>query len=85
MTASTTGPETRPDRPDLIGSAIAWCARWGLRLVIMAATLWLFGWLVGRFWEVVMPVVLGLLITTVLWPPAIPCGSASGPAARALW
>ena len=83
MTTSTTGPETRPDRPDLIGSAIAWCARWGLRLVIMAATLWLFGWLVGRFWEVVMPVVLGLLITTVLWPPARWLISKGWPAALA--
>ena len=60
----------RPDRPDLIGSAIAWGGRWGLRLLILAATLWLFGWIIGQFWVVVMPVLLGLLITTVLWPPA---------------
>ena len=27
-------------------------------------------WLIGKLWVVVMPVLLGLLITTVLWPPA---------------
>jgi predicted PurR-regulated permease PerM len=45
-------------------------ARWSLRLVLVAAGLVLIWLLISELWVVVMPVFLGLLITTVLWPPA---------------
>ncbi len=44
-------------------------ASWALRfLLIGAATVVLF-WVLGKIWDVTLPVVLGLLLATVLWPP----------------
>jgi predicted PurR-regulated permease PerM len=43
--------------------------RWTLRLLVIAAGLWLLGWLVGQLWSIVLPVLLALLLSTVLWPP----------------
>lgn len=39
-------------------------------MALAALGFWMVFWLVGKLWVVVMPVLLGLLITTVLWPPA---------------
>ncbi|WP_111768549.1 AI-2E family transporter [Nakamurella deserti] len=43
--------------------------RWTLRVLVIAAGLWLLGWLVGQLWSIVLPVLLALLLSTVLWPP----------------
>src|SRR4051794_37888388 len=43
--------------------------RWTLRLLVIAAGLWLIGWLIGQLWSIVLPVALALLLSTVLWPP----------------
>jgi len=45
-------------------AGIAW------RLLIVVAALWLVGYLLGKVWFVVLPVVLGLFVTTLLWPAA---------------
>ncbi|NUT51824.1 MAG: AI-2E family transporter [Saccharothrix sp.] len=45
-------------------------ARWSARLALVALGFVLLWMLIGKLWVVVMPVLLGLLITTVLWPPA---------------
>jgi putative heme transporter len=58
------------DRGEAIGHGVSWMARWSLRLVLVAAGLVLIWLLISELWVVVMPVFLGLLITTVLWPPA---------------
>ncbi len=58
------------DRGEAIGHGVTWMARWSTRLVLAAAGLVLLWLLIGKLWVVVMPVLLGLLITTVLWPPA---------------
>jgi putative heme transporter len=68
MDSSSVARSRREDRATVIGSGVTWFSRWGLRVLISAATLWLIGWVVGRLWVVVMPVVVGLLITTILWP-----------------
>ncbi len=39
-------------------------------MALAALGFWMVMWLIGQLWVVVMPVLLGLLITTVLWPPA---------------
>ncbi len=39
-------------------------------MALAALGFWMVFWLVGKLWVVVMPVLLALLITTVLWPPA---------------
>jgi predicted PurR-regulated permease PerM len=39
------------------------------QLLVIAAGLVLVGWVLGRLWPVLLPVILGLLFATVLWPP----------------
>lgn len=56
-------------RGTAIGEGITWIARWSLRIAMVAvgaALLWL---LVGYLWSIVLPVVLGTILATVLWPP----------------
>jgi predicted PurR-regulated permease PerM len=38
------------------------------QLLLIAAALWLLFYVLGRLWSILLPVVLGLLIATVLWP-----------------
>ncbi|MFI6094582.1 AI-2E family transporter [Lentzea sp. NPDC051213] len=58
------------DKGEAIGHGVSWLARWSLRVALAALGFWMVLWLIGTLWVVVMPVLLGLLITTVLWPPA---------------
>ncbi|WP_154697788.1 AI-2E family transporter [Lentzea guizhouensis] len=58
------------DKGEAIGHGVSWLARWSLRVALAALGFWMLAWLVGKLWVVVMPVLLALLITTVLWPPA---------------
>ncbi|MDQ2586597.1 AI-2E family transporter [Saccharothrix yanglingensis] len=58
------------DRGEAIGRGVTWLARWSTRAALAALGFVLLWWLIGKLWVVVMPVLLGLLITTVLWPPA---------------
>ncbi|MDQ3504646.1 MAG: AI-2E family transporter [Actinomycetota bacterium] len=45
-------------------TAVAW------RLLVLAAFLWLVAHLLGLLWVVVLPVVLALFVSTLLWPAA---------------
>lgn len=45
-------------------AAVSW------RLLVVAAALWLIGHVLGLLWVVVLPVVLALFVTTLLWPAA---------------
>ncbi|MBP2335919.1 AI-2E family transporter [Saccharothrix coeruleofusca] len=58
------------DRGEAIGHGVSWLARWSTRLALAAVGFVIVWWLIGKLWVVVMPVLLALLITTVLWPPA---------------
>jgi predicted PurR-regulated permease PerM len=58
------------DKGEAIGHGVSWLARWSLRVALAALGFWMAVWVIGQLWVVVMPVLLGLLITTVLWPPA---------------
>lgn len=58
------------DKGEAIGHGVSWLSRWSLRVALAVLGLWMVLWLIGKLWVVVMPVLLGLLITTVLWPPA---------------
>lgn len=62
--------DRRESRGRLIGDGLAWTARWSLRLVLTALGVSLVGVVVGQLWSVVLPVLLGLIIATVLEPPA---------------
>lgn len=56
------------DRGEQIGTGLRWTSSWALRIVIIAAGCWVIGYILGKFWVIVLPVVLALLITSVLWP-----------------
>jgi predicted PurR-regulated permease PerM len=53
-----------------LGRATARAATWGLRLLIIAATLVVVGYVIGKVWVIVLPVFLGLLLASILWPVA---------------
>jgi predicted PurR-regulated permease PerM len=44
-------------------------ARWTVRLLIIGVGLWALFWLMGQLWSVLLPILLGLLLATILWPP----------------
>jgi predicted PurR-regulated permease PerM len=58
------------DRGDVIDDAFGGLQRWGLRLIVIAAAVFVLGWIVGQLWVVVFPVVLALIVSTILAPPA---------------
>ncbi len=45
-------------------------ARWTVRLLIIGLGLWVLFQILGELWSVLLPILLGLLLATVLWPPA---------------
>jgi putative heme transporter len=61
---------TSPGRGGVIGVGLAWAARWSARLLLVAAGIWLLGYLVGVLWAVVFPTLLAIVLATVFWPPA---------------
>ncbi|GAA1461581.1 hypothetical protein GCM10009619_32290 [Williamsia maris] len=40
-----------------------------VQFVAVAAALWIVGWLIGKGWVIILPVVLSIIVCTVLWPP----------------
>ncbi|MFC5063882.1 AI-2E family transporter [Actinomycetospora atypica] len=65
-----TGSPRRQSRGRLIGDGLSWTARWSLRLLLTALGLVLIGLVIGALWSIVLPVLLGLIVATVLEPPA---------------
>jgi predicted PurR-regulated permease PerM len=63
------GPAAR-SREVVIGEAVTWLSRWTLRWVVVAVGAALVGWAVQQLWSIVLPVLLALILTTVLQPPA---------------
>lgn len=57
------------DRGAILATGFATTATWGLRVVLVAAGAVVLGLVVGQLWVVVLPVVLALIVSTVLWPP----------------
>lgn len=64
-----TSAATRRDRGDVIGSGVLWLAKWALCVVAIAAGAWVLGFIAARLWVVLLPVLLAVVISTVLWPP----------------
>jgi putative heme transporter len=60
----------RSSREQVIGDGITWLSRWSLRWLLIAAGATLLGLLVREFWSILLPVILALIVTTVLQPPA---------------
>lgn len=64
---------TSPSQPSTSGrvqSALGALARVSWRLLIVVAALVLAGYLLGKVWVVVLPLILALFVTTLLWPLA---------------
>jgi putative heme transporter len=62
-------PEHSLRREALVDRAFARLATLSLRLLLVVAALVVLGYAVARLWVIVLPVVLGLLLATVFWPP----------------
>ena len=62
-------PSVAP-RGTVIGNGLTWLAAWSLRVALIAVGLVIAGYVIGMFWVVLWPVVLAILFTTVLRPPA---------------
>jgi predicted PurR-regulated permease PerM len=56
-------------RSAAISDGLSFMARWSLRLALIGLGLALLWWLIAKLWVIVMPVLLALLISTVLYPP----------------
>ena len=61
-------PGPAPERGVAIGRGLTWLATWSLRLVLIAVAAVVLGMLIGRLWTVVLPILLALLLSSVLWP-----------------
>ena len=93
--SATPAPPTRPARPaesrgvhlpergSAIGSGLTWLATWSLRLLLVAGAAYVLGFLVGRLWSVLLPIMLALLLASVLWPPTASLRRRGVPAALA--
>ena len=57
------------DRGVLIGMGGRWLSDWALRLAIGLVALWLLGQILGFVWVGILPVLLALILSTVVWPP----------------
>lgn len=66
---ATTSVGTRSESRKRLEHGVIALFRWTLRLLVIAAGLWLAAWLIGQLWSIVLPVLLALLLSTVLWPP----------------
>lgn len=66
---ASTQSHTKPDRAHLIGSGGLWLAKWSLVLASIALGALLFGWIIEKLWVIVLPVLLAIVVSTVLWPP----------------
>jgi len=60
----------RSSREQVIGDGITWLSRWSLRWLLIALGATLLGLVVREFWSILLPVILALIVTTVLQPPA---------------
>ncbi len=63
------GAPPRRTRSEVYGAAGQWLAMWSLRVVAIAAMLFVLTWVIGEFWSILLPIFLAVLVCTVLWPP----------------
>jgi len=44
-------------------------SRWTVRVLVIGAGLFALFWVMGQLWSILLPILFGLLLSTVLWPP----------------
>ena len=71
--ADPTIPSTSGARPReaVLGGGVVWLSRWTLRWLVIVLGVAVLGYLAGQVWSILLPVVLALVLTTVLHPPAL--------------
>jgi predicted PurR-regulated permease PerM len=62
-------PEASRRREAAVGAAFSRVATLSLRFLLVCAALVVVWYLAGQLWVVLLPILLGLLLATVLWPP----------------
>ncbi len=67
-TEGTRAPVPGPQRSQRMQAATRAVAIASAQLILIAVALVILGYVLGKLWVVLLPVVLGLLFTTVLWP-----------------
>lgn len=68
---SRTSPDQhRPDRGTVIVAGLKGMSTWSLRFIIVTAALALALWLLAQAWVAVLPIIMAVLVTTVMWPAA---------------
>ena len=68
--AASGGDVVPTDRSAVIGRGLQAAAAWSLRVIVVGAALFLLFWLLSLVWVGVRPIVLALIVSTVLYPPA---------------
>lgn len=58
------------DRASVLNRGFVAAQRWSIRIVAIAAAVYVVGWLVGKTWALWFPIAIALLFATVLVPPA---------------
>ena len=58
-----------PSRGSVFGTHLRSAAVVSVQIVAVCAALWIFAWVVGEMWVIILPVALAVVICTVLWPP----------------
>jgi predicted PurR-regulated permease PerM len=67
--AVTASPAPGTERGPRLQKGVRAVAVASAQLLLIAAALVVVGWVLGKLWPVLLPVILGLLFATVLWPP----------------
>ncbi|ALC05437.1 hypothetical protein CDES_04985 [Corynebacterium deserti GIMN1.010] len=68
-TISHAPPVDRIDRSVVISDYMKSVSMWSLRIIFIAAATFILWWVLGRFWQGVLPVTLAIIICTVLSGP----------------
>ncbi|MGY1685407.1 AI-2E family transporter [Geodermatophilus sp. SYSU D00867] len=66
---ATAAPAPAWQRGERAVSATRTLAVASAQLLLISAALVVIGWVLGKLWVILLPVILGLLFATVLWPP----------------
>ncbi|MDP9428565.1 MAG: AI-2E family transporter [Actinomycetota bacterium] len=67
--AVTASPAPSTERGPRLQRGVRAVAVASAHLLLISAALVVVGWVLGKLWPVLLPVILGLLFATVLWPP----------------
>ncbi len=79
----TAAPAPGPDRSARLGSATRVLATVSWRLLLITGAVVVVGYVLGKLWTILLPVVLGLVLATVMWPVAQLIRRTGAPAALA--